>query len=284
MKYGTLYIIATPIGNLDDITLRAIKTLKEVGVISCEDTRVTSKLCNIHNIECKGKLISYHEHNALKMLPKIINKLKDGTDVGFVSDAGTPLISDPGFKLVKKAIQVNIPVKSIPGPSALTAAISISGISSDQFNFYGFLPKKRAQRLKKIKIISTLNASSIIFESSKRVASTLSEIYTILGDRNISIVREITKIHEENIHGSIASILGKIKNIKIKGELVLLIEKDETKGTITDKNKIISLLNKKIPKYGISTASKEIAKKTLLKRDNIYKLALEIKKDIKKND
>ena len=284
MKYGTLYIIATPIGNLDDITIRAIKTLKEVKVISCEDTRVTSKLCNIHNIECKGKLISYHEHNAHKMLPKIIDKLKGGTDVGFVSDAGTPLISDPGFKLVKKAIQDNIPVKSIPGPSALTAAISISGISTDQFNFYGFLPKKKAQRLKKIRTISNLDASAIIFESSKRVSVTLSEIYTILGNRNISIVREITKIHEENIHGSITSILDKIKNITIKGELVLLIEKDETKGIITDKNKIISLLNKQIPKYGISYASKEIAKKTLLKKDNIYKLALEMKNDRKKND
>jgi len=284
MKYGTLYIIATPIGNLDDITIRAIKTLKEVAIISCEDTRVTSKLCNIHNIECKGKLISYHEHNAHKMLPKIINELKDGTDVGFVSDAGTPLISDPGYKLVKKAIQDNIQVKSVPGPSALTAAISISGISSDQFNFCGFLPKKKAQRLKKIKTMSALNASSIIFESSKRVVATLSEIYKVLGNRNISIVREITKIHEENIHGSITSVLDKIKNITIKGELVVLIEKDETKGIITDKNKIISLLSQKIPKYGISTASKEIAKKTLLKRDNIYKLALEMKIDRKNND
>ena len=204
--------------------------------------------------------------------------------MGFVSDAGTPLISDPGFKLVKKAIQDNIPVKSIPGPSALTAAISISGISTDQFNFYGFLPKKKAQRLKKIRAISALDASVIIFESSKRVAATLSEIYTILGNRNISIVREITKMHEENIHGSIASVLDTIKNITIKGELVVLIEKDETKGIITDKNKIISLLNKKVPKYGISYASKEIAKKTLLKRDNIYKLALEMKNDRKKND
>ena len=129
-----------------------------------------------------------------------------------------------------------------------------------------------------------LDASVIIFESSKRVAATLSEIYTILGNRNISIVREITKMHEENIHGSIASVLDNIKNITIKGELVVLIEKDETKGIITDKNKIISLLNKKIPKYGISYASKEIAKKTLLKRDNIYKLALEMKNDRKKND
>ena len=132
--------------------------------------------------------------------------------------------------------------------------------------------------------MSALNASSIIFESSKRVVATLSEIYKVLGNRNISIVREITKIHEENIHGSITSVLDKIKNITIKGELVVLIEKDETKGIITDKNKIISLLSQKIPKYGISTASKEIAKKTLLKRDNIYKLALEMKIDRKNND
>ncbi|PPR29826.1 MAG: Ribosomal RNA small subunit methyltransferase I [Alphaproteobacteria bacterium MarineAlpha9_Bin2] len=284
MEFGNLYIIATPIGNKDDITLRAIKTLKDLDFISCEDTRITAKLCYIHDIVCKGKLIPYHEHNSYKMLPKIIKKLKEGLNVGFVSDAGTPLISDPGFKLVKAALENNIIVKSIPGPSAVTAAISIAGISSDQFSFMGFLPKKKSLRIKKIELMLNLNSSIIIFEAPRRILNTLSEIYSILGNRNVSVIREITKIYEENINGKINYVLDKIKNKNIKGELVVLIEKKEKKEIIMDKNKIISMLNKKIPKLGVSAASKEISKKTLLKRDNIYKLALEIKNVNKKND
>ena len=149
---GSIFVIATPIGNSEDITIRALRTLEEVDAIACEDTRITSKLCNIHKINCKGKLISYHEHNSQKMIPILIQKIKSGINLGIVTDAGTPLISDPGYKLIQAALDENIIVKSVPGPSAITAAISVSGISSDQFMFLGFLPRKPVMRNRKILI------------------------------------------------------------------------------------------------------------------------------------
>ena len=279
MSYGNLYIIATPIGNSDDITLRAINLLKNLEVIACEDTRITSKLCKIHNIECKKKLISYHEHNSTKMIPKIIDLLMKGTDIGFVSDAGTPLISDPGYKLVRCAIENNILIKSVPGASAMSAAISISGISTDQFIFIGFLPKKKSLKFKKIEQADLINSSIIIFESSKRLISTLKDLLSVLGNRKVSILREITKIHEENIFGTFNSVINSLRKKNIRGEIVIVIEKNESMNKINEKEKIISMLEESMKKNSISEASKEIAKKTLLKKDNIYKLALKIKRN-----
>ena len=279
MSYGNLYIISTPIGNSDDITLRAINLFKNLEIIACEDTRITSKLCQIHNIDCKNKLISYHEHNSTKMIPKIIDLLIKGTDIGFVSDAGTPLISDPGYKLVRSAIENNILIKSVPGASAMSAAISISGMSTDQFFFIGFLPKKKALKLKKIEQTCLINSSIIIFESSKRLLSTLKDLLSVLGNRKVSILREITKRHEENIFGTFNSVINSLRKKNIRGEIVIVIEKNENINKINEKEKIISMLEESMKKNSISEASKEIAKKTLLKKDNIYKLALKIKRN-----
>ena len=273
---GTISVIATPIGNAEDITIRALKTLQEVDIIACEDTRMTSKLCNIHKINCKGKLVSYHEHNSQKMIPILINKIKNGINIGVVTDAGTPLISDPGYKLIKTALDENIVVKSVPGPSALTAAISISGISSDQFIFLGFLPRKPSLRKNKINSISHIEASIIIFETAPRLNKLLKDLYLLLGNRKVSVLREITKMYEENIRGNLIDVIENYQNKKLKGELVLLIEKAENNKPKYTDDQIRDMLKTKLPNLGISKASKEIAKITFIKSDYIYKLALSI--------
>ena len=278
-NYGALYVIATPIGNAQDITLRALNKLNTLDFIACEDTRVTSKLCNIHKIKCKGRLLSYHEHNSSRMIPRIITRLKEGKNIGLTTDAGTPLISDPGYKLVLAAIKNDIDVKSIPGPSALTAAISISGISSDQFFFAGFLPKKSKQKKEKILSFGNLEAAIVLFESSNRLIPLLKEINNILGNRKISLLKEITKAYEKTEYGYIENILEKIKSKNLKGEFVLIIEKAEKEIYNYTEKDIKKILKDRIPKIGISKASKEIAKKTMKKGDYIYKIALNIKKD-----
>lgn len=278
-NYGALYVIATPIGNAQDITLRALNKLNTLDFIACEDTRITSKLCNIHKIKCKGRLLSYHEHNSSRMIPRIITRLKEGKNIGLTTDAGTPLISDPGYKLVLTAIKNNIDVKSIPGPSALTAAISISGISSDQFFFAGFLPKKSKQKKEKILSFGNLEAAIVLFESSNRLIPLLKEINNILGNRKISLLKEITKAYEKTEYGYIENILEKIKSKNIKGEFVLIIEKAEKEIYNYTEKDIKRFLKDRISEIGISKASKEIAKKTMKKSDYIYKIALDIKKD-----
>tara|TARA_B100001059_G_scaffold110337_1_gene110469 strand:+ start:637 stop:1491 length:855 start_codon:yes stop_codon:yes gene_type:complete len=273
---GSIFVIATPIGNSEDITIRALKTLEEVDAIACEDTRITSKLCNIHKINCKGKLISYHEHNSQKMIPVLIQKIKSGINLGIVTDAGTPLISDPGYKLIQAALDENIVVKSVPGPSAITAAISVSGISSDQFMFLGFLPRKPVMRKRRIISISHIDSSVVIFESANRINKLLKDLYVLLGNRKISVMREITKFYEENIRGNISEVIEQCKNKTLKGEIVVLIEKAETIKPVYSNEQLIEMLKEKLPKFGVSRASKEIAKKTFIKSDYIYKLALSI--------
>ncbi len=275
---GSISVISTPIGNAEDITIRAIRTLKEIDFIACEDTRVTSKLCNMHKINCKGKLISYHEHNSKKMIPNILSKLRDGFNVGIVTDAGTPLISDPGYKLIKVALDNNIIIKSIPGPSALTAAISISGISTDQFTFLGFLPRKASLRKKKVLSLANIETSIILFENTSRLNNLLKELYLLLGNRNISIIRELTKLYEENIRGKLNEVILILKEKKLKGELVILIEKSKNSDVIYTDEQIIEMLKKNLSTLGISRASKEISKITSIKSDYIYKLALALNK------
>lgn len=220
INYGILYIVATPIGNLEDITLRAIKTLESVDIILCEDTRHTGLLLSKYNIK-QAKLISYQEFNELQKIPEIIERLNEGNNIALVSDAGTPLISDPGYKLVQECIKRNIKLVPIPGPSALTCALSISGMPTNRVLFTGYLPK---QKIKRQKMLTALpNGTIVCYEVPHRLIETLEDLKSVCGDIKIVVLRELTKIHEEVFRGTVVSAISHFTNPK--GELVLVFFK-----------------------------------------------------------
>jgi len=218
---GTLFIIATPIGNLGDITLRALDTLKNVDLIACEDTRHTRKLTQHYGVSTH--LISYHQHNKIQKTDYIIKKLKEGKSVGLVSDAGTPGISDPGYFIVKKCIEEGISVEPIPGASAFTAALSISGFPTKEFVFQGFLPVKKGKRKKILKGLSQQNSTSALYISPYNIEKILLEIFEIFDERKIMIARELTKKFEEKIYTATSKLPDVFKDKKPKGEFTLLI-------------------------------------------------------------
>ncbi|MGL5918413.1 MAG: 16S rRNA (cytidine(1402)-2'-O)-methyltransferase [Cetobacterium sp.] len=219
-----LYIVATPIGNLDDITLRAIKIFQEVDFVFAEDTRVTKKLLNHLGIE---KVVNrYDEHTKMHQVSNIANMLENGNKIALVTDAGTPCISDPGFEVVDEALKRGIKVIPIPGASAMTAAASVAGISTRRFCFEGFLPKKKGRQTL-LKSLATEERAIIIFESPHRIEKTLKDIETFIGVREVVIVREITKIYEEILRGTTTELMEKLSLNPIKGEIVLLIKGNE---------------------------------------------------------
>jgi 16S rRNA (cytidine1402-2'-O)-methyltransferase len=221
---GRLYIIATPIGNLKDFTFRAIDILQEVDYIFAEDTRTSIKLMKHYNITTS--LDSYHEHNNTQKIPKIIKLLNEGKNIGLISDAGTPTISDPGYKLIRACIAEEIDIIPIPGASAVTAALSASGLPSDSFFFFGFLPQKKGRK-KKISFLKSLENTIIIFESPHRLLKTLRELHDELGERPIIVARELTKLYEEIIRGNFNSVIEFFESKKVKGEIVIIIGKDD---------------------------------------------------------
>lgn len=221
-KKGNLYIVSTPIGNLEDITLRAIRILKEAGLVAAEDTRHTKHLFN--NYQIPTMLTSYHDFNKEEKAELLIQKMKEGIDVALVSDAGTPGISDPGYLLIKRSIEEGIEVVSIPGPSSSMAALSISGLPTDAFVFEGFLPRKKGQRAKKLESLKDDPRTIILFESPYRIVKTLEELGSIMGDRRIAVVREITKIYEEVTRGAISEVRKKLADKRVRGEITLVIE------------------------------------------------------------
>ena len=223
-KKGTLFIVSTPIGNLADITFRAVETLKTVSFIAAEDTRRTRKLLN--HFDIKTKLISYYEHNRFARIPQILQHLESGKDVAVVTDAGTPGVSDPAYKLIRSVIQVDVKVEPIPGASAFLTALVASGLPTDRFLFVGFLPPKKGRR-KKLSDLASHEATLILYENPKRVVKTLSDIATFLGDRPAVVCRELTKVHEEIIRGTISELLSYFSQESPRGECVIMIGKDD---------------------------------------------------------
>ena len=223
-KIGVLYMVSTPIGNLEDITLRALRILKEVSLIAAEDTRLTRKLLTHYDISTPT--VSYYEHNRLTRIPKIIDHLNTGKNVAVVTDAGTPGISDPAYKLIRAAIESGNRIEAIPGPSASITALTASGLPTDRFIFEGFLPHKKGRKAKLTRL-SAIEATVIFYESPKRIVRTLKDILEFMGDRPAVIGRELTKLHEEMIRGNVSKLLSHFTQKTPRGEFVIMIGKDD---------------------------------------------------------
>lgn len=276
IESGILYIVATPIGNLEDMTFRGLRTLKEVDLIAAEDTRHTKKLLN--HFQINTPVTSYFEHNKMVKGDYILGKLRKGMNVALVSDAGTPGISDPGYNLIKSAIEAGIPVVSIPGPSAAVTALSVSGLSSYRFAFEGFLPSKEKPRIDRLELIKGEERTLIFYESPRRLLSTLKNIHDTMGDRNISVARELTKLHEEVLRGKVSVVMSAVlERQTVKGEAVIVLEGfhgDAFRGSIADelKNAVEGGLSMK-------EAIEAVAKGLGISKGEVYKESLKIKRE-----
>ena len=263
-EYGNLYLIPTPIGNLEDITIRSINTLKNVDIIYAEDTRQTLNLLN--HLDISKKVESCHKFSEMMHKDKIINLLKSGKNIGYVTDRGTPLISDPGNVIVEYAIKENINVIALPGPSALLPALNMSGISNEKFLFYGFLNNKATLAKKELIDLKNLKYTLVFYEAPHRIENTLKMMLDVLGDRNIAIAREISKVYEEIIRNKISNI---IKNCdKIKGEIVIVVEGNKEDKIEVDYNLLINNLIKE--GYTKKDAIKEIADRYNVSKNKLY--------------
>jgi 16S rRNA (cytidine1402-2'-O)-methyltransferase len=221
---GTLYVVGTPIGNLEDMTFRAVRVLREADLIACEDTRQTRKLLDHYGIVKPA--ISYHEHNEAERTPELLERLLAGAAVAIVSDAGTPLVSDPGYRLVTAAIENGITVVPVPGPSALLTALGASGMATDAFFFGGFLPAKTGQRRRVLEGVQAIPATLVFYEAPHRIVETLEDVEQVLGPRRVVMARELTKIHEEFLRGAVGDVREQLAGrASIKGEITLLIER-----------------------------------------------------------
>jgi 16S rRNA (cytidine1402-2'-O)-methyltransferase len=229
-KPGTLYVVGTPIGNLEDITMRAVRILKEADLIACEDTRHTAKLLHHYGIDKPS--ISYHEHNEASRAEELVAKLVQGLNIAQVSDAGMPGISDPGYRVIKLAIERGVQVVPIPGASALVAALAASGLPTDSFQFLGFLPAKSGQRRTTLETLRHAEHTTVVYEAPHRIAETMKDIVELLGaERPVVLARELTKLHEEFIRGTAEQVLHRVQEHELRGEMTLLIGKGDAQET-----------------------------------------------------
>lgn len=267
MSKGTLYIVATPLGNLEDITLRAIRVLKEASVIACEDTRRTVKLLNRYEI--RTPMFIYHDYNKLRAGVVLMRRLKEGESVALVSDAGTPAISDPGYELVREAIAADVPVEVVPGPSALVSALVVSGLPTDHFTFEGFLPNRKEKRKKALQSLEGETRTMIFYESPQRVGAFLAEAAEIFGERKACLVRELTKVHEEILRGTLPELAAEIvRRGSVLGEITLVVAGGQ---------KTVEMSVEEIVRAALEDASgssrdlaREIAERTGLSRKEVY--------------
>ena len=260
---GKLYLVATPIGNLQDITLRALETLRTVDLIACEDTRHTRNLLNHFRIS--NRTVSYHEHNEQERAEELADRLIQGESIAIVSDAGTPGICDPGFRIVQRGIEIGADVIPIPGAAAFVNAAVASGLATDSIFFGGFLPAKKGERRKRLEDLRDIPATLIFYEAPHRLAKSLADCYEILGDRRAAIARELTKLHEEIVRGGLSELVEVFSKTKVKGEIVLVIEKSKSDAfrrdnpaEITLSARIVQLEDEGLdPKSALKKAAKE---------------------------
>jgi 16S rRNA (cytidine1402-2'-O)-methyltransferase len=269
---GTLYLVATPIGNLADITHRALQVLKDVDLIACEDTRHTHKLLQHYGITTKT--VSYHEHNEQQRTAQLIAQLKDGSDIAVVSDAGTPSISDPGFRLVRAAIENDVPVVPVPGPSAVISALIAAGLPTDEFFFAGFLPSRSNARRTRLNELRAVPGTLIFYEAPHRLASTLKDAYEILGEREAVVARELTKLHEEIKRGRLSELSSYFEDHdKARGEIVVLIDRTVIAETTVTTESTIAALVDRFEQEGMDhrAALKKAARELGLSRAEAYR-------------
>jgi 16S rRNA (cytidine1402-2'-O)-methyltransferase len=272
-----LYIVSTPIGNLGDITVRALETLAAAQVIACEDTRVTATLTQRFSL--KTPLMAYHEHNADKQRPKILETLSAGGAVALVSDAGTPLVSDPGYRLVRDVVAAGYKVIPIPGASAPLAGLVASGLPSDTVLFAGFLPQKGGPKTRRLEELASVPATLVFFESPHRTAATLALMAKVLGaGREAVVARELTKRFETFERGTLAELSDRFAGTQVKGEIVILIGPPEDRPEAASED-VDTLLAAALADMPVSAAAKKVAKATGLERGEVYKRALELKAD-----
>ncbi|HWL47388.1 MAG: 16S rRNA (cytidine(1402)-2'-O)-methyltransferase [Pseudolabrys sp.] len=270
-----LYLVATPIGNLGDISLRALATLAAADVIACEDTRVTRKLTERYGIG--APLTAYHEHNSDEALPKLLGRLAEGQAVALVSDAGTPLVSDPGYRLVRAVVEAGHKVTAVPGASSVLTALSLSGLPNDRFFFEGFLPPKQAARQKRIAELALVPATIVLFETGPRVAASLADLAAGLGDRQASVCRELTKLHEEVRRSDLAALAQDYaEGAESRGEFVIVIAPPvDQEAADAD---IDALLRAALTRVSVKDAVGEVASATGRARREVYQRALELAK------
>jgi 16S rRNA (cytidine1402-2'-O)-methyltransferase len=272
---GTLYVVATPIGNLGDITYRAVQILNEVNLIACEDTRHTRKLLQHYGITTKT--ISYHEHNEQQRTHELLELIKNGDNIALVSDAGTPTVSDPGFRIIQAAAENDLSVVPVPGPSALIAALTVAGLPTDEFLFVGFLPAKAVARTKKLRQLSSVEATLIVYEAPHRLAATLKDAGTILGDRAAVVARELTKLHEQIKRGRLSELAQHYATAETpRGEIVLLIDRHVIEpATIKSQSSILEVVQR-FESEGVDhrLALKKAARELGLSRAEAYRQML----------
>ncbi len=271
-----LYLVATPIGNLSDITLRALETLASADLIACEDTRITHRLTERYAIS--AQLTPYHEHNAATARPKILEKLARGASVALVSDAGTPLISDPGFKLVREACAAGHSVIAVPGPSSVLTALSVAALPTDRFFFEGFLPSKQTARRSRLAELARIDATLVVFESGNRVQGTLADLAEIMGDRAAAICRELTKLHEEVTRAPIAELAAGADRLETRGEFVLVIGPPAAGAKVMAEDELDDVLRSSLKQGSVKDAVAHAVEVSGRPRREVYARALELAK------
>ena len=274
---GILYLVATPIGNLQDISLRALETLRKVDLIACEDTRHTGKLLKYFDIS--KKLVSYHDHNEEKRAEELAELLKAGKSIAVVSDAGTPGIADPAFRLVQKAHEIKVEIIPIPGPAAFVNALIVSGLPTDSFFFGGFLPSKKGERRKRLEEVADIPATLVFYETPHRILKALIDCFEILGKREACVIRELTKLHEEKICGNLENLTEKFNNQKIKGEIVLVIDRKNKEDPVKDKTLTERISELEFAGIDRKKALKTAAKEFGMSKSEAYKIMLDEKSE-----
>jgi len=270
---GTLYIVATPIGNLEDITLRALRILKEVDLIAAEDTRHTHHL--LEHFGIRTPLTSYHEHNEMAKARQLLERLKTGQNIALVSDAGTPAISDPGYRLLVEAVKADIQIVPLPGASALSTVLSASGLPTDRFAFEGFMPAKKNARREKLQSLRTESRTLIFYEAPHRLKETLSDLSAIFGPREMVVAREITKVHEEFLRGSIDELIERLADREILGEVTLVIRGSKGELGISEDDLKAEIRKLKAAGMRVKDIAASMGEKYQYAKKEIYRLAIE---------